>query len=295
MNVNVLVETENLSKKEWLRYRQMGIGGSDVASLIGINKWKSPIELWLEKTGQSNEPQIESEAAQWGNIMEPVLRNHFAEVTQKPVAEVKAILQHRDYPFMLANVDGVTTDDAGNPAILEIKTASEYKRADWDGGVPAYYQSQIQHYLCVTGVQKTYCAVLIGGNSFRIYEVDADAEVQTMLVKLEEQFWKKVQNMVCPEMDGSDSAKKLLDSMYHGGISEEIVLPTEAIEHIDAYLEASAEEDNAKAKKAHPRKFIFYIIGCAFLIYEKNSRKRFSRFLLLFYHAGDRNRTGTGD
>lgn len=193
--------------------------------------------------------------------MEPVLRNHFAEVTQKPVAEVKAILQHRDYPFMLANVDGVTTDDAGNPTILEIKTASEYKRADWDGGVPAYYQSQIQHYLCVTGVQKAYCAVLIGGNSFRIYEVDADAEVQTMLVKLEEQFWKKVQNMVCPEMDGSDSAKKLLDSMYHGGISEEIVLPTEAIEHIDAYLEASAEEDNAKAKKQEVSNYIKEIMG----------------------------------
>lgn len=175
MNVNVLVETEKLSKEEWLRYRRQGIGGSDVASLIGINKWKSPTELWMEKTGQSNEPQTESEAVQWGNIMEPVLRNHFAEVTKKPVAEVKAILQHKDYSFMLANVDGVTIDDAGNPAILEIKTAGEYKRADWDGGVPAYYETQIQHYLAVTGVQKAYCAVLIGGNSFRIYEVDADA------------------------------------------------------------------------------------------------------------------------
>ena len=249
MNVNVLVETENLSREEWLKYRQMGIGGSDVASLIGINKWKSPIELWLEKTGQSNEPQSESEATMWGNIMEDVLRNHFAEVTQKPVAEVKAILQHKNYPFMLANVDGITMDDFGNLAILEIKTASEYKRADWDGGVPAYYESQLQHYLCVTGVQKAYCAVLIGGNSFRIYEVDADTEVQAMLIELEKQFWHKVQNRVRPEMDGSDSAKKLLDSMYHGGIAEEIVLPAEAIEHIDVYLEASEQEDCAKAKK----------------------------------------------
>ena len=134
MNVNVLVETENLSREEWLRYRQMGIGGSDVASLIGINKWKSPIELWMEKTGQKNQVIEENESMMWGHIMESVIRNHFMEITGKQVVEVNAVLQHPEYLHMLADVDGITIDDAGNPAILEIKTASEYKRSDWDNG-----------------------------------------------------------------------------------------------------------------------------------------------------------------
>ena len=261
MNANILVETDNISKEEWLRYRKQGIGGSDVSCLLGINKWKSEIELWLDKTNQTNAPVEENEAMQWGTIMEPIIRNHFAEVTGKTVVELKAMLQHPEHPFMLADVDGVTVDDSGNPAILEIKTASEFKRSDWDEGVPAYYQTQVQHYLCVTGIQKAYVAVLIGGNSFRIFEVDADAEIQDMLIAVEKNFWNKVQNMIRPEMDGSDAAKNLLDSLYHGGISEEIVMPDEAIEYVDAYIEACAEEDNAKAKKQEASNHIKEIMG----------------------------------
>ena len=249
MKANILVETDNLSKEEWLRYRKLGIGGSDVAAIAGISKWQSEIELWLNKTNQINEPPIENEAMQWGTIMEPIIRNHFIEVTGKPVVEVKAILQHPEYPFMLADVDGVTVDDEGNLAILEIKIASEFKRSEWDEGVPTYYQTQVQHYLCVTGIQKAYVAVLIGGNSFRILEVEADTELQAMLIALEQNFWNKVQNMIRPDMDGSDAAKELLDKLYHGGIAEEIILPEDAIEYIDLYIEACAEEDNAKAKK----------------------------------------------
>ena len=96
---------------------------------------------------------------EWGTILEPVIRDHFASVTGKPVREVKAILQHPEYPFMLADVDGVTTDDNGDPAILEIKTASEYVRDEWSSGIPNYYRTQVQHYLCVTGVSKSsFCS-----------------------------------------------------------------------------------------------------------------------------------------
>lgn len=261
MNANILVKTENLSREEWLRYRKCGIGGSDVAAILGISKWNSAISLWLDKTNQTNEPIEENEAMQWGTIMEPIIRNHFAEVTGKTVVEVKAMLQHPEHPFMLADIDGLTEDDEGNLAILEIKTASEYKRSEWENDIPSYYQTQVQHYLCVTGVQKAYVAVLIGGNSFKVYEVDADAEIQSMLIAVEKDFWNKVQNMIRPEMDGSDAAKNLLDSLYHGGISEQIVMPDDAIEYVDAYVEACAEEDNAKAKKQDAANHIKEIMG----------------------------------
>ena len=261
MFANVLVETEGLSREEWLKWRKRGIGGSDVSCLLGINKWKSEIELWLDKTNQTNELPAENEAMQWGNIIEPIIRNHFAEVTGKPVVEVKAMLQHPEYPYMLADVDGLTVDDTGNPAILEIKTASEYKRSEWEDDIPAYYQTQVQHYLCVTGVAKAYVAVLIGGNSFKVYEVDADMEIQSMLIAVEQEFWNKVKNMIRPEMDGSDAAKNLLDNIYHGGIAEQIVLPTEAVEYVDQYIEACAEEDNAKAKKQEASNRIKEIMG----------------------------------
>lgn len=261
MFANVLVETTGMSREEWLRYRKQGIGGSDVSCLLGINKWKSEIQLWMDKTNQTNEVQEENEAMRWGHIMEPVIRNHFAEITGKPVAQIEAILQHPEYPFMLADVDGVTIDENGEPAILEIKTASDFRRSDWDNGVPAYYETQVQHYLCVTGMKMAYVAVLFGGNSFRIYEVYADEQLHSMLIAVEKDFWNKVQNMIRPSMDGSDAAKKLLDSIYRGGIAEEIVLPTDAIEYVDLYIEACAEEESAKAKKQDASNHLKELMG----------------------------------
>ena len=142
MKANILIETEGLSHEEWLHWRKKGIGGSDVSAILGINKWTSAIELWLDKTNQKNDPVEVNEAMQWGTILEPIIRDHFADVTGKTVMEVKAMLQHPDHPFMLADVDGVTTDDNGDTAILEIKTASEFKRDEWSEGVPSYYQTQ---------------------------------------------------------------------------------------------------------------------------------------------------------
>lgn len=261
MKANVLVETNTLSKEEWLEWRKCGIGGSDVSCLLGINKWKSELQLWLEKTHQSTDEELENDAMYFGSLLEPLLREEFTKRTGRKVVELKAMLQHPEYPFMLADVDGITVDDNGNPAILEIKTASEYKRNEWDDGVPPYYQTQIQHYLCVTGIEKAYCVVLIGGNTFKIYEVDADKEIQSMLIEIEKAFWNKVQNNIRPEIDGSDAAKNLLDSLYHGGNTEEIIMPEEAVEYVDAYIEACAEEDNAKAKKQEASNLLKELLG----------------------------------
>lgn len=255
------METKDLSREEWLRWRKNGIGGSDVAALLGISKWKSAIELWLDKTGQAEDLDADNEAMEWGRIMEPVIRSRFEEVTGKKVVEVYAIMQHIDYPFMLADVDGVTVDDEGNPAVLEVKTASEFKRSEWEDGIPAYYETQVQHYLCVTGLATAYIAVLIGGNTFRLYEVNADLEVQRMLVALEADFWNKVITKTRPEMDGSDAAKELLDKTYKGGIKGTATLPEEAGSYIEQYFEASADEDGAKARKQEAANHIKELMG----------------------------------
>ena len=82
-----------------------------------------------------------------------------------------------------------------------------------------------------------------------IREVHADKEMQEMLIAVEKDFWRKVINMERPEPDGSDACKNLLDSIYKGGINEQIILPDEAIEYLDMYIEATADMDSAKAKQ----------------------------------------------
>ena len=249
MKTNILVSTENLSTEEWLRWRQKGIGGSDVAPILGISKWSSAIDIWLSKTNQKRDEVVENEAMTWGKILEPVIRDRFREVTGRKVIEVHAILQNEEHPFMIADIDGLTTDDNGEPAILECKCVSEFKRSEWETDIPVYYRTQVEHYLAVTGLSTAYVAALIGGNTFVIREVHADKEMQAMLVAVEADFWRKVVNMERPEPDASDACKNLLDSIYRGGISEQVVLPDEALEYLDMYIEACAMEDSAKEKK----------------------------------------------
>lgn len=249
MGTSILVSTKNLSNEEWLRWRQKGIGGSDVAPILGISKWSSAIDIWLSKTNQKHDDCVQNEAMEWGHILEPVIRDHFREVTGRKVIEVKAILQNDEHPFMIADIDGLTEDDNGNPAILECKCVSEYKRSEWESDIPVYYRTQVEHYLAVTGLGTAFVAALIGGNSFVIREVHADKEMQEMLIAVEADFWRKVVNMERPQPDASDACKELLDSIYRGGISEVVVLPDEAIEYLDMYNEACAMEDSAKEQK----------------------------------------------
>ena len=106
---NVLVSAKDMSKKDWLRWRVKGIGGSDASVVCGQNRYKSPVELWMEKTGQI-EPKVAGEAAYWGTTLEPLVRAEFVQRTGLPIKHEHAILQHSEYPFMLANLDGIVAD-----------------------------------------------------------------------------------------------------------------------------------------------------------------------------------------
>lgn len=126
-----------------------------------------------------------------------------------------AILQHPKYTFMLANIDRYIMDNERGRGILECKTANEYFKGEWDGDkIPEHYLIQIQHYLAVTGLEYAYIAVLIGGNKFRMKQIDRDDEIIDYLVKIESDFWHLVENEIPPEMDGSDASKELLAKLY---------------------------------------------------------------------------------
>lgn len=121
---------------------------------------KSPVELWLEKTGQL--PYSEAgEAAYWGTQLEVLVRTEFTKRTGIEVNKVNQILQHEDYPFMLANLDGTCQHPNYGTCVFEAKTASAYKAFEWEDKIPDEYMLQIQHYMAVTGYAGTYIAVLI--------------------------------------------------------------------------------------------------------------------------------------
>ena len=164
-----LVATVNMTRAEWLQWRTCGIGGSDASIIAGVNAYTSVYELWQYKTGQRIPKEKDNDFTHFGTILEPIIKQEFTRRTGLKVRNRRAIYQSDEYPFMIADLDGVVNDH-GEMCVFEAKTASAYKLEVWEKGVPLEYMYQIQHYLAVTGWKRAYIAALIGGNHF-IYHV----------------------------------------------------------------------------------------------------------------------------
>ena len=210
-----LVSTKNLSREEWLSVRGQGIGSSDAAVAVGISPYKSPLELWLEKTERQNAADLTgNDAVFWGTTLEHTIATVYAERTGVKVRRLNAVLQHPAHIFMLANLDRVVQHPTDGNGILEVKTAGVNSAKFWEDGVPDSYQCQVLHQLAVTGKEWCDVAVLIGGQDFRVYRVVRDEAKIADLIQREAQFWQYVLDDIPPPVDGSESSGRALCSMY---------------------------------------------------------------------------------
>ena len=261
MSVKVLASTENMPYEEWLEHRKLGVGGSDASVVCGINRYKSPVELWMDKTGQLP-VQEAGEPAYWGTQLEPIVRTEFSKRTGIFVAEVHELLQSEEHPFMLANLDGVCEVPGIGTCVFEAKTASAYKAGEWEDTIPDEYQLQIQHYMAVTGYQGAYIAVLIGGNSFKWKFVERDEELISMLIELEADFWNHVQDRTPPPLDGSDASKKFLSERFPSSRPlSHIALPDTAAALLEQYDEACEELEAVTERKQKAENLLKEMMG----------------------------------
>lgn len=234
--------TLNMTHNEWLLDRRRGIGGSDVATILGLNKWKSAYQLWLEKTGQVDLEHTESEPAYWGNVLEEIVAKEFQERTGKKVRRRNQVFEHPLHPFLRANID---RDVVGENAILECKTANAFLGKEWEGDeVPLSYLCQVQHYMNVLNKEYCYIAVLIGGQKFIWKRIDRDQELIDMITEKLVDFWEtNVIEGVEPLIDGSEATQEFLKNRYSELDEVETTLPPAFDEIIDQKRELK------KAKK----------------------------------------------
>ena len=248
--MQVVVKTNNLTREEWLKFRTGGIGGSDVSIIAGINPFKSVHQLWLEKTGQIEPEQTESEYAHFGTLLEPIVRKEFTERTGIKVRQKHMLLQRSENPFMYAELEGVI-NEGGELAIFEAKTASQYKMETWEEGVPAGYILQVQHYMAVTGAKKTYIAALVGGNHFVYHVVERDEVMIAKIIAMEKYFWENhVIGGVEPIPDGSEATTNYFNSRFSESNGQIIELPEEALAICDEYERLSEQLKELEAAKS---------------------------------------------
>ena len=168
MNTNLIrVSTVDMPQSDWLAYRRNGLGGSDIATVMGLNKYKSSHELFYEKVeGATETPEnismfmgkyMENSIAElwsyWDGDLESMMKNFRENIQVRKCRKVNAYLVNPDYPHLFASVDRVITKgDAGKEGILEIKTISGWVSDQWLGGIPPQYLVQLQQYLLITGL-----------------------------------------------------------------------------------------------------------------------------------------------
>ncbi len=257
----ILTSTEGLSTEEWLEFRRLGIRGSDSSVVCGVNRYKSPIELWMEKTGQWPNQEA-GEPAYWGQQLESLVRNEFTKRTGIEVTLVKQMLQSEAHPFMLANLDGICEHPDYGTYVFEAKTASTFKSGEWEDAIPDEYVLQVQHYLAVTGYTGAFIAVLIGGNQFKWKYIERDEELIAMLIQLETDFWGHVQSNVPPSLDGSEAAARFLSERFPDSVPQSrLELPQEAASLIEQYNLACEGVEKHTEKKLEAENQLKQMLG----------------------------------
>lgn len=232
--------------------RATGIGGSDLARILGMSRFGGAMDVWLEKRRLSA-PLIESEPMRWGKLLEEPIAREYAVKTGRKVRRVNETLRHKKHPFLFAHIDRMSSLKGTPTRVLECKSASAFMVSDFGepgtDQVPSDYLLQVQHYLGVTGYETADLAVLIGGQKHSVYEIPRDDELLRVAWDEAIRFWTEhVETGIPPAVDGSEAWREYATSRWADqGLEVEM---TDAIETL-AY---AYEADRAAIAKLEERK-----------------------------------------
>lgn len=231
--------------EDWLAWRRQGIGGSDAAAICGLDPWRGPYSVWLDKVEGTG--QEESEAMRWGLLLEDVVAGEFERRCGHLVVDRQQRRIHPQREWMRATIDGLVADGEGSIlGLYEGKCSAQI--SDWQHGVPERYQLQVQHNLEVCGLDRAWVAVLLRGNELRWFEVARDDEVIAALLQIEEVFWRRVEARTPPPVDGSEATATALRSAFRTSEPAAVELPP-AVAELVAERQAAAELKRAAEER----------------------------------------------
>lgn len=182
-------------RNRWLAERRQGIGGSDVAGILGLSPWATPVTVWLDKTGRSA-PKPENEAMRIGTELEDFVARRYSQETGLEVRRFNTMI-HKG--CMLGNFDRLVVPkdqkiaaykgEVRTDLLLECKTAS----IDWPDGVPLYYQTQVQWYMGLAeSLQHTDVACLfLNHKHFEVFRVERDQELIDTIQSRCTEWWER--------------------------------------------------------------------------------------------------------
>ena len=241
-----------MNRERWLAERRAGIGGSDVAAILGLSPFKTAFEVWLDKTSAelTRNPIDDLERIQFGRLMEDIIAREYARREGVKVRRRNELVRHARYPWMIANVDRLID---GQRCGLECKNvdAMAFRLGDWGepgtDQAPDEYVLQCQHYMIVLDYPVWHLAACVGGNRLVHFVIERDAELAEMLIDAEREFWQRVEQRQAPAMDYEHPTTHAVLTRLYSGTNGETIQLGEDIAH---WHDVKAQADRL-AKQYH--------------------------------------------
>jgi putative phage-type endonuclease len=198
------------------------LGASDAPTVMGLNPWKTRLQLWAEKTGKVEAPDLsDNQAVQWGKRLERICSARFAEKHGVKLMAYKKRFVHPQYDFISCELDNIIV---GTEELVEIKTVNARAWKEWADPdvIPGYVIVQVMLQLGLSGRKVGWVFCLCGGSQEVEKRIEFDQELYDNLVAKMVEFWKMVQDETPPEPTAEDS-KTLVDIYPRSGEDYQLV------------------------------------------------------------------------
>lgn len=239
---------------DWHAARAAGIGGSEIAAVLGISPYESRFSLWHRKQGLLA-PVAESEEMYWGKVHEPGICARFEALHPELVVDSSPTYSHSARPWQIANPDRLIVTDLATAlptAIVEAKTARDDHGWGKPGTdeVPVHYRAQCLWYLDVLGLTTCHVAVLIAGSEYREYAVEYDQAEAELMRAAGAEFMRTVQQHERPDIDGHTATFQTIKALPEGQDDIDIEVTAERRDRYFAALDAARAADEEKRAAA---------------------------------------------
>lgn len=220
-----------LNNQDFTHNRAAFLGGSDIGAILGVSKYRSGIDVWLEKTGKRADTK-DSFALRFGSFAESFIADEYALLTGESVVEHPQGLVHPNYSFCVGHIDRFVLEKRDQPLfnkdgtlnakkLLECKTANHFTQSDWGepgtDAIPLPYLCQCLWYLSITNLPEIDVAVLLGGSDLRVYTITRDLELESLMFDKAVFFWAEhVQKDIPPKPQSIDDCQALFQRSCSG-------------------------------------------------------------------------------
>lgn len=243
----------------WLKARREGIGGSDALASLGLDPWKTRLEVYLDKVGQAPERE-QTDRMRWGQIVEAAILEWFTERTGIPYVR-QGLLRSVEQPWQLASVDALA-DDGG---VVEIKNTNFHRRDEWaEDQVADGAEAQSQHYLDVTGRTHAWVVAQVGGEPPVIRRVERDDALIADIRAMELDLWRMVEARTPPPLEGGKAAETLVKRLFPTGVpGKRIDVDAEFMKKLGEYGDEHIKHSAADKRKKAIRAELAHVMGDA--------------------------------